>query len=130
MRLFIVVLKELHCLPICLHVDIIRGIVSEILAEENYIVYQIVYMLISLTLGTHAQQGLRWYIPVYPCVCVCLSVTTATLAKALLGYTPSYRYIQHWNGLVDFRKPSVERFWCKNFNSLTAPLALMQQHFA
>ena len=66
-RLFIVVLQELHCLPNCLHVFMIRVItsrsfialhvlVSEIakciargcllLFYKNYIVYQIVYMFL------------------------------------------------------------------------------------
>ena len=63
LRLFVVVLQKLHCLPNCLHVGMVRPsfvtlylIVSEIakciargcllLFYKNYIDYQIVYMFL------------------------------------------------------------------------------------
>ena len=55
LRLFIVVLQELHCLPNCLHVFMIRAICcyhityrNVLLFYKNYIVYRIVYMFFMI----------------------------------------------------------------------------------
>ena len=67
LRLFIVVLQELHCLPNCLHVFMIR-LVSEIaknvyclrLFYKNYIVYYNVYCGVFIEKYVHTKFRLDW----------------------------------------------------------------------